>query len=257
MYDGEEPRQHPCDDEHTADGAEEVVPLVALAGEGREELRRLLLRTATVVHDAEVEARQRHERTDSAEDDDDPAPEVGTRADVGEVDPVRDSASPRPEALAAGGLLQHVARHARDVDLMPGASGEKEAIEGEVLREAREGRPLVKLRDGVDALDALPPAGGDGLQIRSVELERAQAVAVEGQLTALPLYGEDDETRTAVGIRPARDLQALQRHGVELEGGEEGVQAICRGQALGQTGAVLQLLVHRVLGIGVVDKDKA
>ena len=140
---------------------------------------------------------------------------------------------------------------------MPSASGEKEAIEGEVLREAREGRPLVKLRDGVDALDTLPPAGGDGLQIRSVELERAQAVAIEGQLTALPLYGEDDETCTAVGIRPARDLQALQRHGVELEGGEEGVQAICRGQALGEAGAVLQLLVHRVLGIGVVDKDKA
>ena len=112
MHDGEEARQHPRDDEHTADGAEEVVPLVALAGEGREELRGLLLRTATVVHDAEVEARQRHERTDSAEDDDDPAPEVGTRADVGEVDPVRDSASPGPEALGAGGLLQHVARHA-------------------------------------------------------------------------------------------------------------------------------------------------
>ena len=140
---------------------------------------------------------------------------------------------------------------------MPGASGEKEAIEGEILREAREGRPLVKLRDGVDALDTLPPACGYGLQIRSVELERAQAVAIEGQLTPLPLYGADDETRTAIGIRPARDLQALQRHGVELEGGEEGMQAICRGQALGETGAVLQLLVHRVLGIGVVDKDKA
>ena len=140
---------------------------------------------------------------------------------------------------------------------MPGASGEEETIEGEVLRETREGRPLVKLRDGVDALDALPPACGDGLQIRSIELERAQAVAVKGQLTALPLYGADDETCPAVGIRPARDLQALQRHGVELEGGEEGVQAICRGQALGEAGAVLQLLVHRVLGIGVVDKDKA
>ena len=35
------------------------------------------------------------------------------------------------------------------------------------------------------------------------------------------------------------------------------MQAICRGQALGETGAVLQLLVHRVLGIGVVDEDEA
>ena len=140
---------------------------------------------------------------------------------------------------------------------MPCPTSEKEAVEGEILPKAREGRPLVKLRDGVDALDALPPACGDGLQIRSVELERAQAVAIEGQLTALPLYGEDDETCTAVGIRPARDLQALQRHGVELEGGEEGVQAIYGGQALGETGAVLQLLVHRVLRIGVVDEDKA
>ena len=56
---------------------------------------------------------------------------------------------------------------------MPCPTGEKEAIEGEILREAREGRPLVKLRDGVDALDTLPPACGYGLQIRSVELERA------------------------------------------------------------------------------------
>ena len=56
---------------------------------------------------------------------------------------------------------------------MPGTSCEKETIEGEILREAREGRPLVKLRDGVDALDALPPACGDGLQIRSIKLERA------------------------------------------------------------------------------------
>ena len=56
---------------------------------------------------------------------------------------------------------------------MPCPTGEEEAIEGEVLREAREGRPLVKLRDGVDALDALPPAGGDGLQIGSIKLERA------------------------------------------------------------------------------------
>ena len=89
---------------------------------------------------------------------------------------------------------------------MPCPTGEKEAIEGKVLREAREGRPLVELRDGVDALDALPPACSDGLQLRSVELERAQAVAVKGQLTALPRYGEDDETCAAVGIRPARDL---------------------------------------------------
>ena len=53
-----------------------MVPLIALAWEGGEELLRLLLGTSTVVDDPKLEACQSNERTKRPDDNDDPAPEL-------------------------------------------------------------------------------------------------------------------------------------------------------------------------------------
>ena len=147
------------------------MPLVALAREGGIELLGLLLPTCTVVDDAEVEARHRHKRPDGTEDDDDPAPQLHLTAYIGEVDPVRDGTEPRPQTFAARTLLQHLPRLARDVDFVPFSPREMQAVEGEVFTQLGKGRPLIKVCERIDSLDALPPALSYILEVAGIKVQ--------------------------------------------------------------------------------------
>ena len=213
--DGQKSRQHPGNNQDTTDRPEEVMPLVALAREGGIELLGLLLPTCTVVGDAEVEARHRHKRPNGTEDDDDPAPQLHLTAYIGEVDPVRDGTEPRPQTFAARTLLQHLPRLARDVDFVPFSPREMQAVEGEVFTQLGKGRPLVKIRERVDALDRLTPALSDVLKVAAVKMQRTQGVPCEGEHLLIPLTRLERQASTTIGIGTTREGEPFQMERIQ------------------------------------------
>ena len=137
---------------------------------------------------------------------------------------------------------------------MPRAAREQEAVEGELRLQATEGYPLVQLLDRVDALDALPPAAGDVLEVGAVEDEAAEAIAVEGQLRALALLGLQYEPCTAVGIAAPLQAQAGELQRVQPPCPKDGRKAVRAGQRLRDTCAMGQRFVLSVLRVRLVDE---